>query len=126
MSVLYYYYYLFYTKILPDDEPHATVIFTLSFSESLLLNGLVDIVYAHMFCKTVEILIMVSIFVILLLINYITYLKGKISMSIVDKKPKFFASHKLSIAITVVWFLATSSFMFWKPIYVQKILDQCR
>jgi hypothetical protein len=38
MEVFYYYYYLFYTKVLTDDEPHATVVFTLSFSESLLIN----------------------------------------------------------------------------------------
>lgn len=51
MNVLYYYYYLFYTKVLPDDEPHATVIFTLSFSESLLLNGLLDIFSAIFIVK---------------------------------------------------------------------------
>ncbi len=36
IKVLYYYYYLFYTKIIRDDEPHATTIFTLSFSLSLI------------------------------------------------------------------------------------------
>ena len=32
LDVLYYYYYLIYTKVIPDDEPNATAIFCLGAS----------------------------------------------------------------------------------------------
>lgn len=44
-----YYYYLFYTKVLPDNQPHSTVIFTLSFTFSLIINGIVNVVFAYLF-----------------------------------------------------------------------------
>jgi hypothetical protein len=125
MNVLYYYYYLFYTRVLPDNEPHATVIFTLSFSESLLINGIIDISSAH-FCKNMEMWLMIGIFVMLIAANYLIYSKTKKSRIIVEQKPAFFSSHKVSIIITLLWFIITTSFMFWEPIYVKDILDQCR
>lgn len=47
ISVFYYYYYLFYTKVLPDNQPHSTVVFTLSFSLSLLINGILSLTAAY-------------------------------------------------------------------------------
>lgn len=126
MDVLYYYYYLFYTRVLPDDEPHATVIFTLSFSESLLVNGILDILSAHLFCLKMDMWLMIGILLLLIAINYLTYSRTKKSRVIVEQKPRFFSNHKASIVITLLWFIITTSFMFWKPIYVKYILDQCR
>ena len=125
MNVLYYYYYLFYTRILPDDEPHATVIFTLSFSESLLVNGILDILAAHLLCKKLEMWLMIGVFVVLIIFNYLIYSRTKKSRLVVENKPQFFNSHKVSIMVTLLWFVATTSFMFWKPVYVKEVLDQC-
>jgi hypothetical protein len=126
MNVLYYYYYLFYTRVLPDNEPHATVIFTLSFSESLLVNGILDISSAHFFCKKMEMWLMIGIFLMLIAANYLIYSRKKKSRIIVEQRPAFFSSHNVSIIITLLWFIITTSFLFWKPIYVKDILDQCR
>jgi hypothetical protein len=125
MNVLYYYYYLFYTRVLPDNEPHATVIFTLSFSESLLINGIFDILSAHFFCQKIPMWLMISVFVLLITINYLIYSKKKKSRIVIERKPQFFDSHKASVLITLMWFMITTSFMFWKPIYVKGILEQC-
>lgn len=53
MKILYYYYYLFYTKILPDDQPHSTVIFCLSAMESFIVNGLLNIISITIFCYNI-------------------------------------------------------------------------
>jgi len=93
MNVLYYYYYLFYTRVLPDDEPHATVIFTLSFSESLLVNYSIDLVGAHLFCKfLLGKWSMIIIFVMIMVVNYLIYHKTGKNKKVVENKPKFFNS----------------------------------
>ena len=127
MNVLYYYYYLFYTRVLPDDEPHATVIFTLSFSESLLVNYSIDLVGAHLFCKfLLGKWSMIIIFVMIMVVNYLIYHKTGKNKKVVENKPKFFNSNIASIAITGVFFLITTSFLFWMADYLMYVIDQCR
>jgi hypothetical protein len=125
MDVLYYYYYLFYTRVLPDRHPHATVIFTLSFTESLLLNGILDILSAHLSCVKLETWMMFTIFLILMGVNFIVYSRPK-RIRIMEQKPRFFSSHKSSILIASLWFLIAVSFMLWKSIYVKEVIDRCR
>lgn len=126
MKTLYYYYYLFYTKILTDDEPHATVIFTLSFSESLVINGIIDIVLVKFFCVDVELWIQILILVIIIFLNYFNYSYLKKSEAIVNEKPKYFGSHLFSILVTMIFFVSSSSLMFWGPIYTKSIFNECR
>jgi hypothetical protein len=66
---------------------------------------------------------MISMFVVLLLINYRIFWKDR--HNIVIKKPKFFSSHGLSRSIIILWFLVTTSVMFWVPFFVKDILDRC-
>lgn len=127
MNVLYYYYYLFYTRVLPDNEPHATVIFTLSFSESLLVNYMIDFAGVHLFCKfLLGKWSMISIFVLIIVINYLIYHRTGKNKEIVEKKPKFLNSNKASTIITGTFFLITTSFLFWMTDYLMNVIDQCR
>jgi len=48
LKILYYYYFSFYKKV--DDEPHAMTVFALSFSQSLLVNFIAQMIFAHYFC----------------------------------------------------------------------------
>jgi hypothetical protein len=125
MKVLYYYYYIFYTRVIPDNEPHATVIFTLSFSEGWLINGLLDILMAHSFCKAIPAWFMIMIFFILILVNYLIFSRTKLSKAIVLEKPKFFNNHRLSIFIAGLFALVSVSFMFWGSGYVRSVLEKC-
>ena len=122
INVFYYYYYLFYTKILPDDQPHATVIFTLSFSLSLFVNGLIDIILTYSTNYTMGNWEMISIFVAIMIVNYLLFIRTGKSKQIVNEQPKFFNNHKLSIALTIIFFIITTSFLFLVPIYVRDIL----
>lgn len=125
MKVLYYYYYLFYTRILPDEEPHLTVIFTLSFSESLVVNGVLDILIANAFCRRMHVWLMLLIFGVILSINYFTYLSSKKGYDIIEERPHLLSSNAVSIFISIAWFLFSTSFLFWKPLYLRYLLDQC-
>jgi heme/copper-type cytochrome/quinol oxidase subunit 2 len=122
MNVFYYYYYLFYTKLLPDNQPHATVIFTLSFSLSLLINGVLSILAAHISNYAISNYIMIVIFILILTVNYLVFYRTGKGERLVEKKPKFNNSHKLSILLTLIFFLITTSFLFWGPIYIRNLL----
>ena len=123
MKVFYYYYYLFYTRVLPDSEPHATVVFTLSLSESLLVNFFLQFILAVFFCFKLKSWLMISVFVLILVINYKIYWKRK--DTIVEDRPNFLSSHRLTIAIVILWFLITTSFLFLGPFYTKNVLDRC-
>lgn len=127
MDVLYYYYYLFYTRVLPDDEPHATVIFTLSFSEALLVNYTVDFIVVHLLCKyLLSKWSMIVIFLLIMGINYLIYHRTGKNKEVVERKPKFFGSNKASIVVTIFFFLVTTSFLFWAADYMMQVIDRCR
>ena len=103
MKVLYYYFYLFYTKILPEQEPHATTIFALSMSQSLFLVSIINITMAYLCCKCLKTWQMVGFTLIIMIINYLTYKKKGIALQVVNDKPKFFNSNRISIVLTILY-----------------------
>ena len=122
MNVFYYYYYLFYTKVLPDNQPHSTVIFTLSFSLSLFVNGVLSLIAAHLKSYVISNYVMVGIFVAIMVINYFVFYRTGKGKRLIKEKPKFFNSHKLSILLTLIFFLITTSLLFLGPIYIKNLL----
>ncbi len=123
MNVIYYYYYLFYSKILKDSEPHLLTTLVLSFSQSLLVNGVLEISIANIFCIYISKWPMLIVLLLLIGVNYVYYHRTGKAKEIVKNKPMFFSSHRLSIIITLLFFIITASFLFWEPIYVKQILD---
>lgn len=127
MNILYYYYYLFYTKVLPDDEPHATVVWTLSFSESLLISYTYDFITVHFYCSlSLSKWKYIITFLCVLIFNYFFYIKTARGREIVNRKPKFLNRNILSIVVTFLFCLITSSFLLWMDIYLLYILEKCR
>ena len=122
IKVLYYYYYLFYTKILPDNQPNGTVIFTLSFSLALFINGLINITLASTISYALDKYSMMGIFALILYVNYWQFYKKGKWKRIVKEQPKFFNNHRLSIMLTILFFLITTSFLFWEASYVGHML----
>ncbi len=123
MDVIYYYYYLFYTRILSDDQPNMTVIFTLSVSESFLINGIASLISLKFFCYYINVYPLIGILIMLLISNYLYFYKTNRMKAIVKEKPKIYNSNILSIIITVLFFLGTTSLMFLGPIYIKHYLD---
>jgi hypothetical protein len=123
INVFYYYYYLFYTKVLSDNQPHSTVVFTLSFSLSLLVNGLLSIISAFVANYNMSNYVMIGIFVTIMVVNYLVFYRTGKGKRLVKEKPRFFNSHRLSILFTLIFFLVTISFLFFGPIFLKNILD---
>ena len=126
LDVLYFNYYSYSIKILKESEPHATTNFMLSFSESLLVNAIIDILSIKWFCYNLGTWPRVLVFVFILGVNYLVYQRSRKSRAIIAAKPTIFGNRKFSIAFTLVFFLITTSWMFWGPIYGKNLLDNCK
>lgn len=122
IETLYYYYYLFYRKILRDNEPHLLATLVLAFSFSLLLIMIINISMAFLFAKALSHYEMIGINVLMIFILYLTLHRTGKAKEIVKKKPMFFKNHLLSILITFLFFAITSSYLFWGSICVGNIL----
>ncbi len=124
MKGLYYYYYLFYTKILPDNQPHGTVIFSLSFLLSLIVNGLINMTLAYLFGIALGKFEMIGILLVIILLMYLLLFRNGKAKRIVEKeKPKIFGSHSASIILAVLLFLIGMLFLFFEADCTRMILE---
>lgn len=122
-NVFYFYYYLFYKKILKDKQPIFTTTFTFSFSISLLVNGIINIILAHAVGKYFDKWSMISVFLGFLALSYFYYYRKDKATEVIRSKPKIFNSNVLSILLTILFFILTASFLFWEPVYSKNIID---
>jgi len=124
MKILYYYYYLFYTKILPDDQPHSTVVFCLSLMESFIINGLLNIVSILLFCYNISKWPMIGILIAIIIANYQIYYKSKRMELIIDEKPKLFNSNVASVVFSLFFFLFSLLMIVTAPFYSKYLLER--
>ena len=125
MDVLYYYIYLFYAKVMPDDYPHSNTVWALGFIFSLIINGLIDIPLAYFFNCYLSIIQKVIIIIIVMTLFYLKYDRSGKGIRIVEKeKPKFFGSNTASIILTILFFLIGMLFLFFKADVVRGILER--
>jgi hypothetical protein len=126
MNILYYYYYLFYYRILRDNEPHLLTTIALSASISFPLGFLIRCIFVYNYCQSLNPWINLGIFGLILGVNYkYFHLTGR-AKKIIKKRPTIAGSKKIAILITVIFFLLTLSFIYWGPIYMKYLLDNCR
>ena len=124
MDVLYYYIYLFYVKVISDNQPHSNTIWALGFLFSLIINFSLDMGLAFFFGYTLSVFQMVSITALLMLLFYFKYYKSGKGKRIVKKeKPKFFGSNTASIILTILFFLIGMFFLFFSADIVREILE---
>ncbi len=124
INVLYYYYYLFYTKIIPDSQPHSTVIFTLGFSLGLILVGIINLLISITIGKSLNKWEMIIIDLFMMFVLYLIYYRtGKGKKIVTIHKPKILNSNVLSIIMTAVFFLTAMFGLFFVPTLVRDILN---
>lgn len=123
-KVFYYYYYIFYTKIIPDNQPHSTVIFTLGFTYSLIINGLINIIFAYFFGFTIGKWEMIAVAGLFILGLYFLLYRSGIGRNIVEKeKPKILGSKNISITLSIFLFVLAMLSMFLEPILTKYLLQ---
>ena len=124
MDVLYYYIYLFYAKVMPDDQPHSRTVWALGVTSAFIINGLIDIPLAYFFNCYLSTIQKIIIIIIVMTLFYLKYDRSGKGIRIVKKeKPKFFGSKIASIILTVLFFLISMLFLFFKVEVMIKILE---
>ena len=124
MDVLYYYIYLFYAKVMPDDYPHSNTVWALGAASAFIINGLIDIPLAYFFNCYLSTIQKIIIIIIVMTLFYLKYDRSGKGIRIVKKeKPKFFGSNTASIILTVLFFLIGMLFLFFKADVVREILE---
>ena len=124
MDVFYYYIFLFYAKVLPDDHPHSNTVWALGAISAFIVNGLIDIPLAYFFNCYLSTIQKVIIIIIVMTLFYLKYDRSGKGIRIVKKeKPKFFGSNTASIILTILFFLIGMLFLFFKADVVREILE---
>ena len=124
MDVFYYYIYLFYAKVMPDDYPHLNTVWALGVTSAFIINGMIDIPLAYFFNCYLSTIQKVIIMIIVMTLFYLKYDRSGKGIRIVKKeKPKFFGSNTASIILTVLFFLISMLFLFFKVEVMIKILE---
>ena len=124
MDVLYYYIYLFYAKVMPDDYPHSNTVWALGAASAFIINGLIDITLAYFFNCYLSTIQKIIIIIIVMTLFYLKYDRSGKGIRIVKKeKPKFFGSNTASIILTILFFLIGMLFLFFKADVVREILE---
>ena len=127
MDVFYYYIFLFYAKVLPDDYPHSNTVWALGAISAFIVNGLIDIPLAYFLNSYLSTIQKVIITIIVMILFYLKYDRSGKGKRIVEKeKPKFFGSKTASIILTILFFLISMFFLFFKADIVREILEKGR
>ena len=125
MDVFYYYIFLFYAKVLPDDYPHSNTVWALGAISAFIVNGLIDIPLAYFLNSYLSTIQKVIITIIVMILFYLKYDRSGKGKRIVEKeKPKFFGSNTASIILTILFFLISMLFLFLSPDIVREILEK--
>ena len=124
MSILYYYYYLFYTKVLPDDQPHSTVVFCISLMESFIINGLLNIASILLSRYNISKWPMIGVLIAIIISNYQIYYRSKRMERIIDEKPKLFNSNIASVVFSLFFFLFSLLMIVTAPFYSRYLLER--
>nr|WP_314290601.1 hypothetical protein [uncultured Capnocytophaga sp.] len=124
MDVFYYYIYLFYAKVMPDDQPHSRTVWALGAASAFIINGMIEIPLAYFFNCYLSAIQKIIIIIIVMTLFYLKYDRSGKGIRIVKKeKPKFFGSKIASIILTVLFFLISMLFLFFKAEVLREILE---
>jgi hypothetical protein len=125
MQVLYYYYYLFYKKIGLDANPNLAARLALTFLEALFIRAVANALFAYLFCHILPLYIEIGLIAFFLFINTYIYFTPAKEVEIIKLKPVFLNRPNLSIVISILFFLANVSTLYWLSGYLDSIIKTC-
>lgn len=126
LKVFYYYYHLFYSKVLVQPEPHFVTVLALSFIESIPIMAIIELSAIKLSCKSVGKWWMIAVLILLNGINYLYFLRQGKGKEAVKEKPKMLGSHTLTVIITLSISLICLSWLFWGAALGRRLLEACQ
>lgn len=125
LNVFYYHYYLFYKRVLKEEQPHFNTCFALSASEGFLVNAVIDFLVIKYYCINLDKWYPIGVFCVILGLNYWNYIYKGIGRKIVKEQPILFNSKRISKVLTIAFFVITVSWLFWGSFYSRYLLENC-
>jgi len=98
--VLYYYYYLAYTRYIPDPSPRGTTVFVLGFSVASILYSILDCIFSYFNIPIFRENYLPSILIIIGFF-YLLYFRISIHNSILKERPILFNNKKLTTLLVI-------------------------
>lgn len=95
-NILYYYYYLF-NKLFTQEDVHIWAILHLSLFQALILNTIIYFFLEKYLGLIPPTYVGVSVTAIIILLNYLYFIKSERYKEILKTKPKLLSSHWLSV-----------------------------
>lgn len=123
--ILYYYGFQFNSKIIKDDEPHATTVFTMNFCESLIVNGILQFIWAKSFCSYLKLWPMIGVLFLLMCINYFLFIRTGLGKKLAKSGPPIFINFQYTKTFAIFFYIIANSMLFWEPILIKNILSSC-
>jgi len=108
----YYYYYLIYRKFRNNKDAHLPTVFGISFCESFIINGIIQILLAYFFCYKYSFELLIGISIVIVLCNFIYFKKSNYGENILQVKPLFFSNNVISIILMTLFLLLGIIFIF--------------
>ncbi len=121
---VYYCYYLFYTKVIKDNQPHSTIVFVVGFLLGLIINGILNIFLALTFKSMLGEWPMISINVFLIFLTYLFFYKTGRGKRIVEERSVLeigYNRQQLVLAITL--FVLGMIALLLEPLLTKPLLD---
>jgi hypothetical protein len=125
-DVIYYHFFLFYSKVLKDPEPHFATILAFSFCQSLFVNGLIDLITLKWFCYQIPVWPQFMIVLAMIYFNYLGFIRNGNAKKITVTQPTLMKNRGISIIVSLLFFFISISYLFWGPIYGRHLLSQCK
>ena len=123
-KVIYYQFFLFYSKRLGQNDPHYYSLIAMSGAEAFILMNLMDLSYILLTCEQYHYVINISIWVIIIWINF-TYFSETKSIQIMKDAKNFSENPKLGMFIALTFFSFTLVCMFIGPMLGKELLEGC-
>jgi len=125
-DVLFFYFYIFYSKIVKDHDPWMATILGLGFIESIIPNAILKLILLKGYCLRLDSWIYFAITIIVVIVNYLLYIKSGRLKKLIKTQPKIRNSHRLSAIVVITFFVIVASWLFWGPIYTKYLWNQCQ
>lgn len=126
MRAIYYYTYLFYKKILKDDDPHLLTFMAISITMGLLVNYSLNTILVVLTCKMIHTKFsMIAVGLATIMFNYLLYIKNGRYKLWCSKPILFWDSSKLTILIVILSYAIPLSFPFWMTEFYWSLIENC-
>ena len=123
IDIFYYYFYLAYTKVtfLYSTTPKSTAAWSLGLCLSFFVVTPFNLIWQLIFDDLPSIWIMIGISILFFLYTFHLYIIKKRSIMVIKQKPQIFGSKKISILITIAFFIISILFYAMGFIIAKKI-----